>query len=227
MLSKRLTDIFFKPLIKQYLKFDTTFRYKNLKLKIVSGVFHPHFFFSSKYLAAFIEQLDLQGKSFCEPCAGSGLISLVAFSKIANVCCFDIDLKAVDNIKFNFKHNFETENTDRFYVIQSDGFEKVPEQLFDIIAINPPYFFNAVTNESQYAWNCGENGEFFVKFFNCLPKYLKPFGKCYMVLAENCDLSRIRQIAEKHNCEFILINEKKIAWEKNYIFEITLKAFIN
>ena len=31
MLSKRLTDIFFKPLIKQYLKFDTTFRYKNLK----------------------------------------------------------------------------------------------------------------------------------------------------------------------------------------------------
>lgn len=227
MLSKKLTDIFLKPIIKQYLKFDTTFRYKNLKLKVVSGVFHPRFFFSSKYLATFIEQLDLHGKSFCEPCAGSGLISLVAFNKKASVCCFDIDLRAVENIKFNFKQNFDRENTKRFHVIQSDGFEKVPGQLFDIIAINPPYFFNAVTNESQYAWNCGENGEFFVKFFNCLPKYLKPFGKCYMVLAENCDLIRIRQIAENHNCEFLLINEKKIAWEKNYIFEITLKAFIN
>jgi hypothetical protein len=48
-----------------------------------------------------------------------------------------------------------------------------------------------------------------------------------MVLAENCDLIRITQIAEKHNCEFILSNEKKIAWEKNYIFEITLRVFIN
>ena len=227
MLSKRLTNIFLKPLIKQYLKFDTTFRYKNLKLKVVSGVFHPRFFFSSKYLAGFIEQLDLHGKAFCEPCAGSGLISLLAFNKKANVYCFDIDLKAVENIKFNFKQNFETDSTNRFQVIQSDGFEKVPEKLFDVIAINPPYFFNSITNESQYAWNCGEKGEFFIKFFKYLPNYLKPLGKCYMVLAENCDLMSIRQIAEQHNFEFLLINEKKIAWEKNYIFEITLKAFIN
>jgi release factor glutamine methyltransferase len=204
-------------------KFNTTFHYNHLKLKIISGVFHPRFFFSSKYLAAFIEQLELTGKSFCEPCTGSGLISLIAFSKKANVVCFDIDAKAVETVRFNFKHNFKAKDVDTFQIMQSDGFKQVPKQLFDVIAINPPYFFKTVTNEKEYAWNCGENGEFFMDFFKGLQDYLNPQGICYMVLAENCDLTRIEAIAKTNACSFILINEKKIAWEKNFIFEIRLK----
>lgn len=217
---RQLTNVFVKPLLKQYLKFDSFFYYKGLKLKIFRDVFHPRFFFSSKYLANFIEQLDLENKHFCEPCAGSGLISLVAYNKGATVCCFDISSKAVENIQYNFKKNFPSSGHRSFRVIQSDCFCNVSGQ-FDIMGVNPPYFFKPVRIMQDHAWNCGENGDFFHLFFSSLKNHLRPEGKCYMVLAENCDINRIKQIAGINNLNLRVVDEKKIAWERNFIFEIT------
>lgn len=223
MIYKKLVNILLKPVIKQYIKFNTVFNYKGLKLKIFSGVFHPQFFFSSKYLADFVDKLDLNNKLFCEPCSGSGLISLVAYRKGAHVCCFDINPKAVENIKYNFQRNFGSQKSNiDFNVIESDGFNNVPEKVFDYIVLNPPYFFKSADNMTMYAWNCGENGEFFKQFFSSFKKYLNPLGICYMVLADNCDITRIKKLALDYDLSFKLIHEKKIAWEKNFIFEITL-----
>jgi release factor glutamine methyltransferase len=94
--------------------------------------------------------------------------------------------------------------------------------MFDYIVLNPPYFFKSADDMSMYAWNCGKNGEFFKHFFCSLKKYLDPKGLCYMVLADNCDINRIENLAIDFNLSFKLIHEKKIAWEKNFIFEITL-----
>lgn len=221
MIQQQLTTRLIKPVLKQYLKFDSTFYYKGLKLKIFRDVFHPRFFFSSRYLADFIEQLALENTSFCEPCAGSGLISLVAYRKGASVCCFDINPAAVENIQYNFRKNFSVAPHCSFDIIQSDGFSNVSGR-FDVMAINPPYFFKPAKTIQEYAWNCGENGDFFHCFFSSLNTYLAPGGKCYMVLAENCELERIKKIARSNHLQFQLVDEKKIAWERNFIFEITL-----
>jgi release factor glutamine methyltransferase len=225
MLYQKLVNILFKPVIKQYIKFNTVFYYKKLKLKIFTGVFHPQFFFSSKYLATFVEGLDLNNKLFCEPCCGSGLISLIAFRKGADVYCFDINPKAVENIKYNFSLNNPKVNlNNRFHVYHSDGFHNIPKQLFDYIIINPPYFFKEPVEIDSYAWNCGKNGEFFMVFFDNLKMYLKPSGLCYMVLADNCEIERIKNLALSYSLCFKQIHEKKVAWEKNFIFEITLET---
>lgn len=216
---RQLTQLLVKPALKQYLKFDSTFHYKGLKLRIFRDVFHPRFFFSSKYLANFIDQLDLENKFFCEPCAGSGFISLIAYTKGASVCCFDISSKAVENIHYNFKKNFPLPDHRSFDVFQSDGFCNVSGR-FDIIVINPPYFFKPARTPQESAWNCGENGDFFHLFFSSLNNHLKPKGKCYMVLAENCDIDRIKKIAGINNLNLWIVDEKKIAWERNFIFEI-------
>lgn len=222
MLKKRIADKIFKPLLKQYLKFDTRFKYKGLGLTIFSGVFHPQFFFSSKYLAGFIETLELKNKQFCEPCSGSGFVSLLAYRNGANVFCFDINPLAVKNIQLNYKINFGHNNsTQQFIIKESDNFTNVPQQQFDVIVLNPPYFFNEATDNAQLAWNCGKEGEFFVSFFSSLSAYLAANGKCYMVLAENCEIERIAAIAHFNGFNFILVQQKKISWEKNYIFEIT------
>ena len=47
-----------------------------------------------------------------------------------------------------------------------------PKQIFDVIVINPPYFFKHVLNPSQYAWYCGNEGEFFVSLFSQLINYV-------------------------------------------------------
>ena len=56
--------------------------------------------------------------------------------------------------------------------------------------------------------------------FTTLQSRLKARGVCYMVLAENCDIERIRFMALQHRLSFHLIHTKKIRWEENYIFEI-------
>ena len=94
--------------------------------------------------------------------------------------------------------------------------------MFDYIVLNPPYFFKSPDDMSMYAWYCGKNGEFFKHFFSSIKKYLNPKGLCYMVLADNCDIIRIEKLALDYDLSFKLIHEKKIAWEKNFIFEIIL-----
>lgn len=215
---KYIVSITGKPVISAYLKRTRRFRYKELDLIIFPGVFHPRFFFSSEFLAEFVETLELQNKNFCEPCAGSGIVSLVAHKKGAHVVCFDINPMAVENCKVNAQRNGINK---AFHVIESNGFSAIAPQKFDVIVVNPPYFFNKVERTEQLAWNCGEEGEFFSHFFSKLPPYLQSDGKCFMVLAENCDIQRIRGIAVKHGFDLYLTKTKRIWWEKNFIFEIT------
>jgi release factor glutamine methyltransferase len=211
---------FVKPIVEIYLKKDRKFNYQGLKLIIFKGVFHPRFFFSTKYLASFVEKLNLTGKQFCEPCVGSGLISLVAAKNGAMVTSFDINPVAVKNTKLNFERNKLVLASSDFNVVESDLFSSIPPAIFDYIVINPPYFFNDVKNSAQLPWNAGKDGQFFMKFFQQLKDYTNNNSEIYMILADNCEIDRIIQIAKDYNWNFSLVEKKKILWEVNYIFRI-------
>lgn len=212
-----------KPWLKWRLKFTSSFRYKNLQLKIFPGVFHPRYFFSSRYLADFVSRLNMRERQFAEVCTGSGLISLIARLNGAHVTCSDIDSSAVRNAHWNQAHNAHLfPETGTWTLLESDLFSHYPEKRFDTIVVNPPYFFQPREQPEQLAWNCGENGEFFSAFFAQLPNYMHEKTEVYMVLAETCEVDRIRAIALKSELELQLIEERKIKWEKNYIFKIVL-----
>jgi len=217
---KYLTTKIVKPVLTVYLKKDRKYKYKNLELIILKGVFHPRFFFSSKYLASFIEKLNLEDKTFCEPCSGCGIIALSALNKKAKVTCFDIDRIAVENIKINYGNNKRIFNFPSFTVLESDLFDSIPKQTFNFIVINPPYFFSEVNNPEQLAWNAGKNGEFFIKFFSQLADYTDNNTEIYMILADNCEIAKIKQMAGNYNWNFALKEQKKILWETNYIYQI-------
>jgi release factor glutamine methyltransferase len=219
-LIKYFVRWFVKPIVEIYLKKDRIFNYKGLKLIILKGVFHPRFFFSTKYLASFVEKLNLTDKQFCEPCVGSGLISLVAAKNGALVTCFDINPVAVKNTKLNFERNKLMLSSSDFRVIESDLFSSISPTIFDYIVINPPYFFSEVKNPTQFAWNAGKDGQFFMKFFQQLKDYTNNNSEIYMILADNCEIDRIIQIAKNYNWNFSLVEKKKILWEVNYIYRI-------
>lgn len=224
-LSKHLYTTFVKPFIRQKLKRKTVYRHNKLHFTVFPGVFHPKYFFSSKFLVSFLLTKNLKGIKLCDACSGSGFVGLQAYAAGAEVLCFDIDPLALENIQYNYAYNFgRSVNKKLFNAMLSNGFNDIPAQQFDIITINPPYFFSEVHSAADLAWNCGKQGEFFIDFFSSLPTFLTKKGICYMVLADNCDIEQIRSIAENYNLSFQLCYSKKIMWEKNFIFEIRVNS---
>jgi release factor glutamine methyltransferase len=216
-LRKKYADYIIRPFLERYLEKPRMFSYEDLKLRIYPGVFHPKYFFSTLMMADHLKSVQLEKRSFCEVGAGSGLLSFMALKRKARVLSFDLNESAVTGLEENFKRNFSEGD---FKAIRSDLFDSVPSQKFDILFINPPYFFKEVLSKKDLAWNCGKNGEYFVKLFNQLPQHLHGESEVYIVLAENCEIERIRQMAAHSQFNMIPLKERKVKWEKNFIFKL-------
>ena len=198
------------------------YRYKDIRLQIPPQVFHPAFFFSTKLLLRFINGLDIAGKYFLELGAGSGLIAFNAAKKGAIVTATDINHTAVAFLRRN-KRNNKIPIT----VIASDLFNNIPHEIFDIIAINPPYYKKDPASEADYAWFCGENSEYFVTLFKQLGEYVHDKSGIYMILCDGCDIELIKIIAASHNFRFKLMQATKNIVETNYIFKIEKEGVAN
>ena len=98
-LLKNIVARTYKPLVVKYLSRTRVYRYRHIRLEIPPEVFHPGFYFSTQFLLQYISSMELQGKKFLELGCGSGLISIVAAQKGANVTSSEINPIAVDFFK--------------------------------------------------------------------------------------------------------------------------------
>ena len=212
---KFLLNTFYRPLLMRYLSRDRNYHYKGLSIRVLQGVFHPGFFFSTKFLLKFLDQMDLRNKSLLELGAGSGLISFYSEKKSATVLASDVSNKAIQNLELN-----KSSLNSSISIIKSDLFESIPVQSFDIIIVNPPYYPRNPTNEAQLAWFCGENFEYFSRFFKQVRSFAHSRSQIFMVLSQDCDLGRIQSIAEGNGFHFQELARKKIMGELNFIFDI-------
>jgi release factor glutamine methyltransferase len=216
-LFKSLINKTIKPLIEIYLSKDRNYKYGDIHLTIFKGVFHPGLFFSTKILLGYLKQFDLTNTTFLELGAGSGLISIYASKKNGKVTATDISELSVKNIKHN-----SDKNNSGIRIIHSNLFETIPQEKFDFILINPPYYKKDPKTENEFAWYCGEHSEYFIKFFRELSAYVHPQTKAIMVLSEDCNLEEIKSIALKNNFQILLKKKYFRYWEINYVFEIVM-----
>ena len=205
----------YKPLLGKYLSKTRVYNYEGIKLEIPPQVFHPGFFTSTQLLLNYIRQFPLKGKKILEPGCGSGLISIYTAKRGAIVTASDINPVAVEYLKKN-----SAQNKVILSVIESDLFEKIPMQQFDIIAINPPYYKKNPRSLIDHAWYCGENGEYFEKLFYSLHNYINNESNIYMVLCDGCDLQMINSFADKNNLKLQCVLTKKSLIEKNFVYKI-------
>ncbi len=189
------------------------YTYEGITVKINEEVFPPKFTISTKILLEYIKPLNIADKNFLELGCGSGIISLFAASKGANVTSSDINQIAIDVLK-----EASTTNEILVNVLYSDLFENLSDQQFDYIIINPPYYPRTPQNDKERAWFCGENFEYFKKLFAQLPQHIAP--NTWMILSEDCEIQHIKQLAKNNGLTFELIFEKSVVKEKNYIFSI-------
>jgi release factor glutamine methyltransferase len=138
-ITRYLATVFYKPFLVKYLSKERSYSYKNIQLRIHPEVFHPGFFHSTKILLNVPgNPVFAQGKKLLELGAGSGLISISAAKAGADVTATDINPVAMRYLEANRRFNGVT-----LTVIVSDLFEQIPEQVFDVIVINPPYYFDS------------------------------------------------------------------------------------
>ena len=104
--------------------------------------------------------------------------------------------------------------------IHSNLFDTIPQQQFDFILINPPYYKKKPLSASDYAWYCGENGEYFQKLFTSLSDYMHGHSNVLMVLCDGCDISLIKKLASENSFHLRCVHIKETMIERNYIFKI-------
>src|ERR1700722_1664784 len=216
---KYMAERLYRPFLLRYLSVSRTYVYKGIRVEVPPGVFHPGFFFSTKLLLQYLASQPLRGKSFLEPGAGSGLISLYAAGRGARVTATDISPFAVECLKVNRRLNGAD-----LEILHSDLFDGIDRRPFDIIAVNPPYYRKDPATDAERAWYCGENGEYFTAFFSGLRHYTHSQSDVWMILCDGCDLEMIEGLAGRYGWRMHCRLTKRNWVEKNFIFRIEKSA---
>lgn len=217
---KYMAERFYRPFLQKYLSVRRTYAYKGIRVEVPPGVFHPGFFFSTKLLLRHLGRQPLRGRTFLELGAGSGLISVFAAQRGAIVTSTDINPLAVKCLKKN-----RALNSASMDVLESDLFTSIPCQLFDIIAVNPPYYRKQPATDAEKAWYCGENGEYFTGFFSGLGKYVHDGSEIWMVLCDGCPLDMIHRQAAACGWALKSVYTRRNLLERNDIYRIEPKEF--
>lgn len=207
-------------LVRWYLSKKRTYRYGDIAVDVLPGVFHPGLFFSTKMLMEFVSKQPLKGARVLEVGAGTGIVSILAGKMGATVTATDISSHAVENIHINTKKNNVS-----LKIVQSDLFEELPAAPFDWIFVNPPYYPRSPRKEEEFAWYCGELHEYFSRFFSTVSKVSDSNTQIIMVLSKVCDLPAITRIAAENRLLLAKLREKKVLIDgENYIFQVKLIA---
>ena len=187
----------------------------DILVHVPPSVFHPTIFFSTQFLKKHLENEDLVHKKVLDLGAGTGFLSIFMAKKGAEVWASDINEVACQTVEKN-----AIQNKVLVQVIHSDLFNNFPQIQFDLIVINPPYYAKNPKNDTEKAFFCGENFEYFQQLFEQLPHFLTTNGKAIMVLSEDCAIEKISQLAVSQGFIWNKIKENRIKTEMNYLFEI-------
>jgi release factor glutamine methyltransferase len=212
---------FYKPVLEYYLKKTRIYFHKPFKLIILPGVFHPAFFYSTKFLWQYLKKIDFVDKNVVEVGAGSGLISFNLALSAKKVYALELSQMAIEGLLMNQQSNSNILPSNVLKIVHSNLFNALETCVLDYIIVNPPYYPNKVKNEKELAWNCGEEFEYFTNFFNQVRQFMNSSSKIIMVLSSQCNLQRINDIANKHNFSMQLKAQKEFLIESNFIYEIT------
>lgn len=211
------------PLVRRayiwYAKKPRKYRWHGLTVQLYPSVFHPWVHFSTHIFLDFLEEQALKNKRILELGAGSGLISCYLAQQGNEVVASDINPIAVRAIQES-----ATLNNLQLEVIHSDLFAKIDLSVpFDFILINPPFFARDAQNDFERAYFCGIDFEYFERLFTQVSDRIGTKSSIWMILSEDCELQRIRDIGLHHNTSMKLVFEKTNNQERHEIYELISK----
>jgi release factor glutamine methyltransferase len=181
--------ILLKLWIERGTRRTSRFRFGDSELRIDPTVFHPRYFGSSLIFARFVAALELRGKEFLDLGTGSGIVGLAAARAGAHVTSTDINPAAVRCAK-------ENAAAAGFSIrcLESDVFDKLKADQFDVVAWNPPFFAKEPATIAEAAFYAGENHSVIRRFAREVREHLKPQGLIYLIFSLDGGLEALEQI---------------------------------
>jgi release factor glutamine methyltransferase len=184
-----ISPLLFHLYVKPKLARTASVKMCGLTLTVPPTVFHPQLFFSSRLLADHLQNLDVQDAELLDMGTGSGLLALCAARRGARVAAADINPNAVACTEGNAAANGLQE---RVTVIQSDLFEGIaPQQRFDYIFWNPPFYPREADSVSGNAWYAGEGYLLLRRFADTAGGHLNPGGKIVIIFSSDMNVGAV------------------------------------
>ena len=180
------------------------YKIKKINLTIFPNVFSPAYFTDSQWFAETLSTI-VGKKKLLEIGTGTGIVALFCALNGAKVIATDINQKAVENAKVNFKRYNVKVRT-----LRSNIYDSLKDEKFDFIFWNHP--FNKGTNPNEEVLlKAGFDYKYqsLEKYIKGAKKHLNPNGKLLLGTGEPADLKGIKKLALKYSYELILIKKTK------------------
>jgi HemK-related putative methylase len=190
-----------------------------LQLTVPPTVFHPRYFLTSEFFAAFIARLDLAGKRVADVGTGTGILALTAArAGAAQVLAIDINPNATQAAAENASAN---KLGARVTAVCSNLFSGVePDAQFDVILSNPPFFAGEPLDIADRAWNAGPGYRDIALLFEQARERLAPGGLMYLVLSSHAELGLLGSMIERAGFRTRIVAKRSIFIETLLIYEL-------
>lgn len=149
-------------------------------------MFHPVFFFSSRFLVSYLQELPLLGKRLLDMGTGSGVLGIAAGARGAIVTACDINPRAVELARENARLNGVAVE-----VHESDLFAALPAAKFDVICFNIPFYPKRPRTLLEAAFFAGEDFETVRTFAAGCRDALAPEGQVIIAFSEDSGRERV------------------------------------
>jgi release factor glutamine methyltransferase len=197
----------------------TTTQAAGFRLTVRPTVFHPRYFITSQFFAAFIGRHDFSGKRVADIGTGSGILALAAARAGAgSVVAIDVNPAAVLNASENARANGFG---NRVICVGSNLLSAfAPAPLFDIILSSPPSFPGEPRDIADRAWHAGPDYRDIAALFEQARERLAPGGSLYVLLSSDSDLDRLSALIARAGFKARAVAERSILIEALIIYEL-------
>ena len=194
-------------------------RVNGFRLTVRPTVFHPGYFVTSKFFAAFIETLDLSDKRVADIGTGSGILALAAArAGAARVTAVDINPNAALSAAENARANGLGDRVNAVCADLLSAF--APEEIFDVIISSPPSFPGKARDVADRAWYAGLGYRDIAALFAEARQRLAPGGHLYLLLSSDSDLTLLSALIAEAGFKGRVAAERFILIESFIIYAL-------
>ncbi len=201
---------------------------KSVRIKGAEFLVFPHVYPSDKFRSTnfILDALEpyFNNATLCDMGCGMGVIGLFAIQNGAKeVVQIDVNPLAIENAKAN--RDLLHYSDEQVKIIESNCFDHVPHQAFDIIVFNIPFHSEpyTISDPLEYAFHDPE----FVstqKFLNQVIEYCHPGTKIFIAFSNKGDIKSLENIFDMSGINWELWVRKNIDQEyDNRLYCLSIK----